>query len=142
MHDFRWPALITLGVVVLLFAVAWNVGRARGKYKVKAPATTGDPAFERAFRVQMNTLESAVAFLPVLWLFAAFVSGLWSAALGAVWLAARCGMRSRISRTRPGAARLSGWRFSCSQCLGSARRGAWSRHFCNVQLQGAGHEQH
>lgn len=89
MHDFRWPALITLGVVVLLFAVAWNVGRARGKYKVKAPATTGDPAFERAFRVQMNTLESAVAFLPVLWLFAAFVSGLWSAALGAVWLAAR-----------------------------------------------------
>ena len=89
MHDFRWPALITLGVVVLLFAVAWNVGRARGKYKVKAPATTGDPAFERAFRVQMNTLESAVAFLPVLWMFAAFVSGLWSAALGAVWLAAR-----------------------------------------------------
>lgn len=89
MHDFRWPALITLGVVVLLFAVAWNVGRARGKYKVKAPATTGDPAFERAFRVQMNTLENAVAFLPVLWLFAAFVSGLWSAALGAVWLAAR-----------------------------------------------------
>ncbi len=89
MHDFRWPALITLGVVVLLFAVAWNVGRARGKYKVKAPATTGDPAFERAFRVQMNTLESAVAFLPVLWLFAAFVSGLWSGALGAVWLAAR-----------------------------------------------------
>lgn len=89
MHDFRWPALITLGVVLLLFAVAGNVARARGKYKVKAPSTTGDPAFERAFRVQMNTLESAVAFLPVLWLFAAFVSGLWSAALGAVWLVAR-----------------------------------------------------
>ncbi|MDP1717350.1 MAG: MAPEG family protein [Burkholderiales bacterium] len=89
MHDFRWPALITLGVVLLLFAVAGNVGRARGKYKVRAPATTGDPAFERAFRVQMNTLESAVAFLPVLWLFAAYVSGLWSAVLGAVWLAAR-----------------------------------------------------
>jgi glutathione S-transferase len=89
MHDFRWPALITLGVVVLLFVVSWNVGKARGKYKIKAPATTGDPAFERVFRVQMNTLENAVAFLPVLWLFAAFVSGIWSAALGAVWLAAR-----------------------------------------------------
>lgn len=89
MHDFHWPALITLGVVVLLFAVATNVGRARGKYKVRAPSTTGNPAFERAFRVQMNTLESAVAFLPVLWLFAAYVSGLWSAVLGAVWLAAR-----------------------------------------------------
>jgi glutathione S-transferase len=89
MHDFRWPALITLGVVGLLFVVAWNVGKARGKYKVVAPATTGDPAFERIFRVQMNTLENAVAFLPVLWLFAAFVSEIGSAALGAVWLAGR-----------------------------------------------------
>lgn len=89
MHDFRWPALITLGVVVLLFVVAWNVGRARVKYKVVAPATTGHPVFERAYRVQMNTLENAVGFLPVLWLFAAFVNEMWSAALGAVWLAGR-----------------------------------------------------
>ena len=83
MHDFRWPALITLGVLVLLFVVAWGVGRARDKYNVKAPATTGDPAFERAFRVQMNTLENTVMFLPALWLFAAFVSEVWAAALGA-----------------------------------------------------------
>ena len=85
MHDFQWPALVTLGVVVLLAALAGNVGRARGKYGVRAPATTGHPAFERAFRVQMNTVESAVIFLPMLWLFAAFVSGVWAAALGAVW---------------------------------------------------------
>lgn len=89
MHDFRWPALITLGVLALLFMVAWGVGRARGKYKIDAPATTGHPAFERAFRVQMNTLENVVAFLPALWLFAAFVSEVWAAALGAVWLVAR-----------------------------------------------------
>jgi len=89
MHDFRWPALITLGVLGLLFAASWSVGRARGKYKVVAPATTGDPAFERVFRAQMNTLENTVAFLPALWLFAAFVNEVWSAVLGAVWLAAR-----------------------------------------------------
>lgn len=89
MHDFRWPALITLGVLLLLFAVAGIVGKARGKYQIAAPATTGHPEFERAFRVQMNTVENAVLFLPALWLFAAFVSGLWSAVLGAVWLAAR-----------------------------------------------------
>ena len=89
MHDFHWPALITLGVLLLLFAVAGIVGRARGKYKIDAPATTGHPQFDRAFRVQMNTLENAVLFLPALWLFAAYVSGVWSAALGVVWLAAR-----------------------------------------------------
>lgn len=89
MHDFHWPALITLGVLVLLFAVAGVVGKARGKFKIDAPATTGHPEFERAFRVQMNTVESALMFLPALWLFAAYVSGVWSAALGVVWLAAR-----------------------------------------------------
>ena len=89
MHDFRWPALITLGVLVLLFALAANVGKARGKYGIKAPATTGSPDFERVFRVQMNTLENAVMFLPALWLFAAFVSEVWAAALGTVWLVAR-----------------------------------------------------
>ena len=89
MHDFRWPALITLATLVLHFAMAWNVGKARAKHGVKAPAVSGNPEFERVFRVQMNTLESTVAFLPALWLFAAFVSGMWSAALGAVWVVAR-----------------------------------------------------
>ncbi len=89
MHDFHWPALITLGLLVLLFALAGLVGRARGKYHIDAPATTGHPEFERTFRVHMNSVENAVLFLPALWLFAAFVSGVWAAALGAVWLAAR-----------------------------------------------------
>ncbi len=89
MHDFRWPALITLGVLVLLFVVAGNVGRLRTRHKVAAPAMTGNPEVERAIRVQGNTVESTLMFLPALWLFAAFVSGAWSAALGAVWLAAR-----------------------------------------------------
>jgi glutathione S-transferase len=89
MMEFRWPALVTAGVVVLLFIVSWNVGRARGKYRIEAPATSGHPAFERAFRVQMNTLENAVAFLPALWLFAVYVSSAWAATLGAVWLVGR-----------------------------------------------------
>ena len=89
MERSQWPALITVGVIVLLFVVSWNVGRARGKYGIQAPATTGHPAFERAFRVQMNTLENAVAFLPALWLFALYVSPPWSAVLGAVWLIGR-----------------------------------------------------
>ena len=89
MHDFRWPALITLGTLMLLFVVAWRVGKARGKYKIAAPSMTGNPNFERTVRVQMNTIENVMLFLPALWLFAAFVSGLWSALLGVIWLIAR-----------------------------------------------------
>jgi glutathione S-transferase len=89
MQDLHWPALITLGVVALLFALAGAVGKARAQYNIKAPATTGDPAFERTFRAHQNTIENAVMFLPVLWLFAVFVSGVWAAALGAAWIAAR-----------------------------------------------------
>jgi len=89
MHDFRGPALVTLGVVVLLFVAAINVGRARAKHGVPAPATSGNAEFERVFRVQMNTFENALMFLPALWIFAAFVSELWAASLGVVWLASR-----------------------------------------------------
>jgi MAPEG family len=66
MHEFRWPALVTLGVLVLLFVLAGKVGAARGKFGIKAPATTGHPEFEHAFRAHMNTVENTVMFIPAL----------------------------------------------------------------------------
>ena len=89
MDDFRLPALATLGILVLLFLLAATVGKARGKYNIQAPATSGNPDFERVFRSHMNTVENAVMFLPAMWLFAAFVSTTWAAALGAAWIAIR-----------------------------------------------------
>jgi uncharacterized MAPEG superfamily protein len=65
------------------------VGRARGRYRLSAPAVTGNEHFERYFRVQMNTLEQLIGFLPAIWLFAQFISPLWAAALGVVYLAGR-----------------------------------------------------
>lgn len=85
----HWPALVTLATLALLFGCAWYVGHARGRYKVGAPATTGPVEFERAFRVQMNTLENAVMFLPALWLASIYFSPRIAAAVGAVWLVAR-----------------------------------------------------
>jgi hypothetical protein len=85
----HWPALVTLATLALLFGCAWYVGYARGRYKVSAPATTGPAEFERAFRVQMNTLENAVLFLPVLWLAALYFSPRVAAAVGAIWVVAR-----------------------------------------------------
>ena len=83
------PALAT-GLALLLYVVlGLNVARARGRYKVPAPATAGDPAFERVYRVHQNTLEQLVVFLPSLWLFSTFVSPLWGGAIGLLWVLAR-----------------------------------------------------
>ena len=85
----HYTALVTLLAVLLYFYTGLLVAQARGKFGVKAPATTGNPDFERVFRVQMNTLEWMPIFLPVLWLFALYVND-WAAALfGLVWIAAR-----------------------------------------------------
>ena len=89
MHEFAWTALVTLLALIVYFVMAGAVGRARGKYKVAAPATTGDPNFERYFRVQMNTLEWLPIFLPSLWLFAAYWGDTIAASLGAVWVVGR-----------------------------------------------------
>jgi uncharacterized membrane protein YecN with MAPEG domain len=85
----HWPALVTLATVALLVFVGFSVGRARARFKIAAPATTGHPEFERTYRVQVNTTENAVVFLPALWLFAWYVNPLWSAVLGAIWVAGR-----------------------------------------------------
>jgi uncharacterized MAPEG superfamily protein len=64
-------------------------GQARGRYGVKAPAVTGHPIFERWMRVQQNTIEQLVVFLPALFLFAGYVSRTWAAVLGLVFIAGR-----------------------------------------------------
>jgi hypothetical protein len=60
-QQFPWTALITLLALLLYMGMIIGVGRARAKYKIAAPAMTGDAAFERHFRVHMNTLESLPA---------------------------------------------------------------------------------
>jgi glutathione S-transferase len=74
-------------VEYLIFSLA--VGRARGQYGVKAPATSGHDIFERHYRVHMNTLEQLVVFFPAMWLFAAYVSATVAAALGLAFVVGR-----------------------------------------------------
>jgi uncharacterized membrane protein YecN with MAPEG domain len=76
-------ALIEYVVILML------TGQARGRFGVPAPATTGNPAFERYFRVQQNTIEQLVIFLPSLFLFTAFVSENVAAGLGLVFIVGR-----------------------------------------------------
>jgi glutathione S-transferase len=89
MQDFVWTALVTMLALVVYFVMSLAVGRARGKYQVVAPATTGDPNFERQFRVQMNTLEWLPIFLPSLWLAALYWGDTFAATLGAIWVIGR-----------------------------------------------------
>lgn len=83
------PELVTLLSVLLLFTTALVVGSARHRYHIKGPAVSGHPQFEIAFRVQMNTLENTVIFLPALWLAALHGFAVWAGIAGLVWLAAR-----------------------------------------------------
>lgn len=83
------PALATLLTILLLFATTVMAGRARAKYGIKAPAVSGHPVFERAYRVQMNTIENTVLFLPTLWLAAMYGFSGWAGVAGLVWVAGR-----------------------------------------------------
>ncbi len=82
-------ALVTLLAVLLYFFTGLRVARARQKFGVAAPATTGHADFERVFRVQQNTLEWMPIFLPLMWLFAFYVSDWVAALLGLVWVTGR-----------------------------------------------------
>ncbi len=84
-----FPALVSALALLLYVAVFVAAGRARRRFDIKAPAVTGAPEFERAFRVQQNTLEQLVWFIPALWLFALYASPAWGGIIGLVWIAAR-----------------------------------------------------
>lgn len=89
MTDYPWT---TLGVVLVLLVYFWTairVGQARGKYGVIAPATSGDPIFDRHYRVQMNTLETMVLLLPALLLALPLLGDVVTGALAAAYALAR-----------------------------------------------------
>ena len=75
--------------LVEYIVMAGLVGRARAKYGVRAPATTGHPDFERVNRVHVNTLENLVIFVPAVVIFASYVSAFYAAILGALFVVAR-----------------------------------------------------
>ena len=87
--------LITAGVTILAvifyIVTAIRVGTMRERHNIAAPAMTGHPQFERAYRVQMNTLEAMPVFLPALWISAYYFTKvpLLAPAIGLVWIVGR-----------------------------------------------------
>jgi glutathione S-transferase len=103
---YQWTALVSLLAILFYFFTSTRVARARAKYKIAAPAIAGNADFERVFRVQMNTLEWMPIFLPSLWLFAIYVSDVWAAVCGMVWIVGRIvymlGYEQAAPRRSPG----------------------------------------
>jgi glutathione S-transferase len=81
--------LVALLALLQLFVFGALVGRARGKFGVKAPAIVGHEGFERAYRVQMNTIELMVLLVPALFLAAKHWAPMYAAIAGAVYLLGR-----------------------------------------------------
>jgi glutathione S-transferase len=84
-----WTAIVTCLALVLYLVHAIRVTLARGRYNIMAPATTGHPTFERLLRIQANTGEQMLLFLPSLWLFSFYLSAFWASVLGFLWILGR-----------------------------------------------------
>jgi glutathione S-transferase len=89
-----YTSLVTLLIALYYLWVGIHVGLVRAKVKIPAPAVSGDPLLERAIRVQMNAVEHAPAILPALWLAAVWMSDIWAAVFGLVWVLARLAYNS------------------------------------------------
>lgn len=85
----EFVAIVIVLALMQYFVFAISVGKARGTYKVNAPAVTGDPVFERYYRVQQNTLEMLVMFIPALVIFSYWFRPDVGAGIGLVYLVGR-----------------------------------------------------
>ncbi len=82
-------AIVTGLAVLQVFFFAFQVGGARVKYEIDAPAMSGNPDFERVFRVHANTVEQLVVFLPGLWMFGYYVNSQIGAGIGLLFIIGR-----------------------------------------------------
>ena len=85
----EYTALIVLLALAQYVWFSVRVGSSRGKYGIDAPRTSGDETWERLFRVQMNTLEQLIVFVPGMFLFAAYASSGWAWLPGVVFIVGR-----------------------------------------------------
>ncbi len=89
LQAFPYSGIVTALALIEYTVFVWITGQARGRLGVPAPTTTGNTSFERYFRIQGNSVEQLVLFLPGMFLFASFVSDAVAAGLGLVFILGR-----------------------------------------------------
>jgi uncharacterized membrane protein YecN with MAPEG domain len=106
MLAYRLSALTTLAILATYIWTALLVSQARVAHGVEAPRTTGPDAFERVYRVHVNTLEQMAIMLPALWIAAGTVADWYGAVCGLIWIAGRVwfarGYTAAAQRRGPG----------------------------------------
>lgn len=80
--------LVMLALLQYIYFVLIT-GFGRGKYNIKAPATSGNETWECLYRVQQNTLEQIVIFIPATLTFSYYVSAIWVLVPGIGYLVGR-----------------------------------------------------
>ena len=110
-----YTAISTLLAVAFYFVLATQVARARVKFNIKHPATTGDPHFERIFRAHINTLEWMPTFLAPLWLCAIYLNDAAAAGISLIWIGGR--IWYFVGYSRAVEKRLPGFFIQTTACL-------------------------
>ena len=99
------------------------MGGARAKFNVPAPLSGGHPAFDKRYRVQMNTLEQPVLFVPGILLAAPVLGDLVTGGLGLVWSLGR--ILYAVTYVRDPAKRSAGFMLTLLPSFILLGAGAW-----------------
>jgi len=81
----EYVVLVVLISLVEYIVFGILVGRARARYNCPAPAITGDPMFERYYRVHINTSEQLLVFVPAIVIYGIYGNPVVAAAVGLVF---------------------------------------------------------
>ena len=87
-------AIVTALALLQTFVFAFQVGQARVKHSVNAPATSGSDDFDRTFRIHQDAIGQMIIFVPSLWMFGYYVDAKIGAGVGLVFVIARLVYRS------------------------------------------------
>ncbi|HWC62300.1 MAG TPA: MAPEG family protein [Rhizomicrobium sp.] len=82
-------AAVTLLAILIAIGFAILVARTRRATGIQPPAMAGDPRLERALRVQGNTVEGFIVFVPALWLATLYFQGWVPPVIGLIWCLGR-----------------------------------------------------
>jgi hypothetical protein len=84
-----YATIIAMLALLEYFYFSIQVGGARSRTGLKAPAVTGNEEFERVFRAHQNTLEQLIIFLPSLFAAAWYANEIFAVAAGVAFLVGR-----------------------------------------------------